>query len=79
MSIVAMSIALLDQRTYNFKRRFHLSNHALMGKIKKKISSVDVNKTVGLETVSTKCLNPSIVTPVLKYLRLYESARNGWP
>ncbi len=77
--IETMTMDLLDQRTYNFNRRYHLSNQSLMGKIKKNIISVDVNKIVGFEIVSIKCLKLSIITLELKYLRLYEFARNVQP
>ena len=79
MIIAAMSIPLPDHNTYNFNRRFHLSNQSLIGKIKKKIMSVDVKRIVGFEIVSIKCLKSAIVIQELKYHRLYEFARNVRP
>ena len=61
--IVAMSIDFFDHNTYNFNRRFHLSNQSLIGKIKKKTINVDVNKIVGFEIVSIICLKLSIFIP----------------
>jgi hypothetical protein len=51
---------LLLQSRSNFNRRCHFSNQSVGGKMKKKMAKVNVTRIVGLESVSTKCLNPSI-------------------